>query len=418
MDYGILRLMLPAFCECLVLVGIHSYLGVHVIKRKVLFVDLALAQIAALGMLIALFFGITPHTPAAYGFSLVLTAVAAGVFALTSVPSARIPQEAVIGLVYAVAAATSILLIDRAPHGGEHIKEVLTGAILWVRWRTVGIAALVYSLVGLLHYAARRKFVLITDHPDRAWASGIRVRFWDFLFYLSFGVVITLSVDTAGVLLVFVFLVAPAIIAILLTDRWFHQLVIGWSLGLLVTVSGLATSYAADLPTGPTIVAAYAAALLIITGVLYVRRAEDRRRAMLTTAAVVAAALGIFLAIRIAGAALGGRHAAHPAGPHRQDAAPSAPAESPGDEAISPRSPMEEAERISDLLVRDRAEGVRAAIRFLESDPPIFFREEVARALAATLGQEFAPDGKLPMSDPVNRAVLERLKKAAEGSAP
>ena len=222
------KLMMLPFMECLVLVGIHSYLGIHVIKRKVIFVDLALAQIAALGTIVAFLFGIHPQTPGAYVFSLLFTFIGAAVFSLTRLRDERIPQEAVIGLVYALAAAVAILIIDRAPHGAEHIKEVLTGSILWVKWQTVVIAAVVYAAVGVFHYVFRERFLLISNDPDEAYRRGINVRLWDFLFYMSFGLVITLSVNTAGVLLVFVFLVVPAIMAISITDRLMHQLLIGW----------------------------------------------------------------------------------------------------------------------------------------------------------------------------------------------
>ena len=268
------KLMLLPFLECLVLVGIHSYLGIHVIKRKVIFVDLALAQIAALGSIAAFMFGIQPHTPGSYVFSLLFTFLGAAVFSLTRLREERIPQEAVIGLVYALAAAIAILVIDRAPHGAEHIKEVLTGTILWVEWQTVAIAAGVYAAVGIFHYVFRDRFLLISDDPAEAYRRGIRVRLWDFLFYMSFGLVITLSVNTAGVLLVFVFLVVPAIMAISITKRLIFQLLIGWGAGTAVSFLGLVGSYTMDLPSGPTVVAVYGAALLLVALVLFVVRSK------------------------------------------------------------------------------------------------------------------------------------------------
>ena len=144
--------MFPAFCECLVLVGIHSYLGIHVIKRKVIFVDLAFAQIAALGTLIAFLFGIPPHTLSSFAFAVSFSAMGAAVFSLSRFRRSKVPQEAIIGLVYAIAAAMTILVIDKAPHGAEHLKEILTGAILWVKWESVLTAAIVYSAIGLFHY--------------------------------------------------------------------------------------------------------------------------------------------------------------------------------------------------------------------------------------------------------------------------
>ncbi len=294
-------LMALPFLECLVLVGIHSYLGIHVIKRKVIFVDLALAQIAALGTIVALFVGLQPHTVGAYVFSLLFTFLGAAIFSLTRMRHEKIPQEAVIGLIYALAAAVAILVVDRAPHGAEHIKEILTGTILWVKWQTVLTAAIVYSAVGIFHYFCRDKFVLISNNPAEAYRQGISVRLWDFLFYMSFGLVITLSVHTAGVLLVFVFLVVPAIMAILITDRLLYQLLIGWSVGTVVSFLGLTASYAYDFPSGPMVVSVYGAALLVAALILYVARSEKRVAAMGYVAAGTAGTALVILGFYLLG---------------------------------------------------------------------------------------------------------------------
>ncbi len=272
--------MAPAFFECLILVGIHSYLGLHVIRRKVIFVDLALAQIAALGTTVGFLFGIMPGTTGAYWFSLLFTFVGAAVFSIARFRNNKIPQEAIIGLTYAIAAALAILVIDKAPHGAEHIKELLTGSILWVKLKTIETAAIVYAGVGIFHFIFRKKFFLISENPELAEKQGISVRFWDFLFYVSFGIVITHSVGTAGVLLVFVFLVVPAIASMMITDVLWKQLAIGWSLGLVVSVSGLYVSYVADLPSGPTVVVFYGALLVIFALFLYVKRTDNKIRAL------------------------------------------------------------------------------------------------------------------------------------------
>jgi len=276
MNFEMIDIMLPAFAECLVLVGIHSYLGIHVIKRKVIFVDLALAQIAALGSTFAFLFGIDPSSTGAYWFSLGFTVIGAAVFSISRIRHEKIPQEAVIGLVYALAAAMAILVIDKAPHGAEHIKEIMTGSILWVKWETILIAAVVYLVVGIFHYIYRENFLLISTNPELAYQKGLNVRLWDFLFYVSFGVVITHSVSTAGVLLVFVFLVVPAIATIMISDKLWLQLVLGWSMGTLVSMLGLFTSYVFDLPSGPTVVATYGLVLLITTLGVYIFRASRK----------------------------------------------------------------------------------------------------------------------------------------------
>ena len=284
MNLSVWDIMAPAFFECLILVGIHSYLGLHVLRRKVIFVDLALAQIAALGTTVGFLFGIMPDSMGAYWFSLLFTFIGAAIFSISRIRHEKIPQEAVIGLAYAIAAAVAILVIDKAPHGAEHIKEILTGSILWVKWETIRNAAIVYSLVGVFHYIFRRQFILISENPQKAYKQGMSVRFWDFLFYVSFGVVITHSVGTAGVLLVFVFLVVPAITSMLITDVLWKQLVIGWTMGVLVSIGGLYISYTADLPSGPTVVSVYGVTLILVALVLFIRRAELRSKAVMKIA--------------------------------------------------------------------------------------------------------------------------------------
>ncbi len=301
MNLSIWDVMAPAFIECLILVGIHSYLGLHVIRRKVIFVDLALAQIAALGTTVGFLFGILPGSSGAYWFSLTFTFIGAAIFSITRIKNDKIPQEAVIGLAYAIAASVSILVIDKAPHGAEHIKEILTGSILWVKWSTIRNAAIVYSLVGIFHFIFRKKFILISENPTKAYEQGLAVRFWDFLFYVSFGIVITHSVGTAGVLLVFVFLVVPAIASMLVFDELWKQLVFGWTMGVIVSVIGLYISYIADIPSGPTVVTLYGVMLVLIALVLYLFRADSRKTALLKIAGGVGITLAVIFGLYIVG---------------------------------------------------------------------------------------------------------------------
>ncbi len=303
MNLSIWDIMAPAFFECLILVGIHSYLGLHVLRRKVIFVDLALAQIAALGTTVGFLFGVMPGTTGAYWFSLAFAFIGAAVFSISRYRHEKIPQEAIIGLTYAIAASIAILVIDKAPHGAEHIKEILTGSILWVKWSTILKAAIVYSVVGIFHFIYRDKFILISEHPEEAYKRGISVRFWDFLFYVSFGIVITHSVGTAGVLLVFVFLVVPAVASMLITDVLWKQLVIGWTLGVFVSVIGLYISYVADLPSGPTVVAFYGVMLILIAIILYLIRAESRRKAMMKIALGIGVTLVVTFGLYLMGRA-------------------------------------------------------------------------------------------------------------------
>jgi zinc/manganese transport system permease protein len=281
--------MAAPFAECLILVAIHTYLGIHVLKRRVIFVDLALAQIAALGTTVGFIFGILPETNAALIFSMAFTFVGAAVFAVTRLRGDKVPQEAIIGLVYAITCAIAVLVVEKT-QGAEHIKDILVGSILWVSWKDVAIAAGAYLFIGIIHYRFRDKFLLISNYPEKAYRQGMRVRAWDFLFYLTFGFVIAFSVKVAGVLLVFVFLVAPAIMALMITDRLWHQLLIGWGMGTLVTVLGLYISYVVDLPSGPSVVAFYGITLVGGALIVYLVRARNRWKALKAICAGIAVA--------------------------------------------------------------------------------------------------------------------------------
>ena len=261
----IFELLLPAFVASLILTGIHAYLGVHVVERGVIFVDLSLAQIAALGTTVAYLAGYDLHSDAAYLFSLGFTFLGAAIFAMTRVHrQTRIPQEAIIGIVYAVSASLAILVMSKATQETEHLKEMLVGNILSVTWPELGKTAVLYALVGLFHFIFRERFLVISMNGDEAERRGWNVRFWDFLFYVSFGFVVTSSVAIAGVLLVFCFLIVPSVTAMLFARDLGPRLAIGWSMGALVSAGGVALSFMIDLPTGATIVATFGVTLLLI----------------------------------------------------------------------------------------------------------------------------------------------------------
>lgn len=268
------ELLLPAFVAGLILTGIHAYLGVHVVERGVIFVDLSLAQIAALGTTIGFLFGYDVHSQAGYLFSLGFTFLGAAVFALSRMHrKTRIPQEAIIGIAYAVAAAASILAMSKATRETEHLKEMLVGNILAVSWPELAKTAFLYAVIGAFHFFFRRKFLLISLDEEAAERQGIPIRFWDFLFYVSFGFVVTSSVAIAGVLLVFSFLIVPAVSAMFFTERIGPRLAIGWTIGAFVSAIGIYLSYLLDLPTGATIVTTFGAALILLAGLrLLLRR--------------------------------------------------------------------------------------------------------------------------------------------------
>jgi zinc/manganese transport system permease protein len=258
----ILQFLLWPFLASLILTGIHAYLGVHVVERGVIFVDLALAQIAALGATIAILIGMDPHGTGAYWLSLGFTFVGAAIFAFARTRRGHIPQEAFIGIAYAVASAAAILAMSKATGETEHLKDMLVGNILAVSRHDVLKTAILYGVIGLFHYIFRRRFLLISTNPEQAEAQGISIRFWDFLFYASFGFVVTSSVAIAGVLLVFCYLIVPSVGAMLFADRVGRRLAIGWTMGTLVSALGVWFSVLLDLPTGATIVCTFGAVLV------------------------------------------------------------------------------------------------------------------------------------------------------------
>lgn len=270
MDTTVLAFLAAPFVASLILTGIHAYLGVHVVERGVIFVDLSLAQIAALGATIALLLPITngdPHAPVTYWISLAFTFLGALVFSTIRSRRARIPQEAIIGICYAVASAAAILAMSKATSESEHLKDMLVGNILAVSWPEVGKTALLYGAIGAFHYIFRHKFLAISMNPKQAEAEGISIKVWDFLFYASFGFVVTSSVSIAGVLLVFCYLIVPSVAAMLYADSIGRRLAIGWTMGTVVSALGVYLSLKLDLPTGATIVCTFGLVLILMAAV-------------------------------------------------------------------------------------------------------------------------------------------------------
>lgn len=264
MNWQVVQFLLPAFCICLILTGIHVYLGIHVLSRGVIFVDLALAQIAALGATVAFLIGLPHEGGVTYFVSLAFTLIGAALFAATrNVEKRRIPQEAIIGVTYAISSAAIIILTDKSSHGAEHIKDMLVGNILWVSWQDVLTTLCLYSVISVFHYKYRKQFFLLSLEPEKAKTQKLSLKFWDLLFYSSFGFVITSSVKVAGVLLVFSYLVVPSIIGMLFSTTIKGRLGIGWSVGFLASVFGLTASYIFDLPTGACLVVLFGILLLI-----------------------------------------------------------------------------------------------------------------------------------------------------------
>jgi len=262
MDAGLI--LLPASVVCLLMILTHTYLGLHVLARSIIFVDLALAQVAALGMSIAFLLGEEPH-----GFSAQLYAFAATLFVafafahLRFIPS-KTAREVAIGCVYVVSTAMSIVILSRSSQGMEALKSMFNGNILWATWGEISIVAVVYVLLAGLHYFFRKRFYAISFGVGSEAKSSF---LWEFLFFASFAVVITLAVNLAGILLVFALLIIPAFSASIISTTFVSRLGLGWFLAVIGSIVGLLLSYNVDLPVGATVVSVLGVLPLVAVGI-------------------------------------------------------------------------------------------------------------------------------------------------------
>jgi zinc/manganese transport system permease protein len=249
---------------CLLLPGILVYLGLHIVRREVIFVDLALAQVASLGACVSLLLGHDAADTQTYLWSFGFTLIGAAIFALTRMRNhSRVPQEALIGIIYVVAAAAGILLLSRTAEGNEQLRRTLIGDVLLVSPQEVLKTFGIYLVIGVVHFIFRKKFMMISFEPERAEAEGLAVRWWDFLFYSLFGLVVTSFVQIGGVLLVFSYLIVPAVCANLLVNRIAALLALGWLIATGAGMLGLYAAYRFDLPTGAAIICVLGASLLL-----------------------------------------------------------------------------------------------------------------------------------------------------------
>ncbi len=254
--------LLAPLTICLILAGIHCYLGLHVLARGVIFVDLSLAQVAALGLSLGVLLGFDEHSAIVYFIALFMTFIASAIFALARRHESLFSQEAIIGIVFALSSAAVVLVAEKIPHGMEHIKNLLAGQILWVTWGDVTRVAIVYSIVGIIHYIFRKQFLDASLNR-----SPKKTILWDILFYALFGVVITSSVSVAGVLLVFSYLIVPSLISTFFFKTIKSRLIFGWVFGFVLSLIAMIFSYILDIPTGPFIVVCFASmpVFLLIT---------------------------------------------------------------------------------------------------------------------------------------------------------
>jgi len=249
-------ILLPAFVMMALMIATHTYLGLHVLARGIIFVDLALAQIAALGVSIAFLFGQESHGLASQAYAFGATLIAAFGFAkLRELPN-KTAREVTIGCVYVVATALSIVILSRSSQGMEELKAMFNGNILWVQWQEITVVAIAYLVLSVLHFIYYRQFKALSFKPDEAEENQVnRPSFlWEFLFFATFALTITLAVNVAGVLLVFAFLIIPAFSASIIIESFLNRLLVGWSMGILGSAIGLWLSLWADLPVGATVV--------------------------------------------------------------------------------------------------------------------------------------------------------------------
>ena len=254
-----IELLLAPTAAAMIILLTHAYFGLHVIQREVIFVDLALAQIAALGSTVAFLLGAEHGTTMAYVWAFGFTLLGAFIFSVTRWEDSPVPQEAIIGITYVVASAAVILLASFTAEGTEHLKETLTGSLIWVTWPTVAKVAVSYGAIGLFHYLLRKRMLGISFAPERTR----HVKAWDFVFYATFGVIITSSVQIAGVLMVFSVLVIPAVIAFFFCRRFHRALLLAWASGTVAVLTGIGASFALDLTTGPVLVCAFGVVLAV-----------------------------------------------------------------------------------------------------------------------------------------------------------
>src|SRR6266513_1991899 len=265
------ELMFWPCAACILLPWLLVYLGLHVVQRGIIFIDIAMAQMASLGICVVVLLGYEPESVMSYVMGLGVTLLGAAIFSVAGKRASQVPQEAIIGISYVVAAAAAILLLSRSAHGNEEIRNMLVGDITVVSaaevWKCFGV----FIAVGIVHFIFRKNFMLVSFQREEAYLRQWRVRWWDFFFYATFGIVVTIFVRVAGILLVFSYLIVPAVCAVTLARRTSMRLLIGWGISLLGGIGGVYVSIRGDFPSGAAIVCTFGALLILAAFVSLVR---------------------------------------------------------------------------------------------------------------------------------------------------
>ncbi|HNR97795.1 MAG TPA: iron chelate uptake ABC transporter family permease subunit [Planctomycetota bacterium] len=410
---------------CLLALSILSCVGVHVLKREIVFIDIALAQIVAVGAVWAhVYFDAGENSLLHHASTLGCALGAAVFYSVCRRRIAQVPLEAVIGVSYAIAAAGALFLLGIGARGHVHVQHMLSGNILWTRWEDLAFSAAVFAAAGALFFLLRPSFDAISEGYEAARRRGVKVVWWDFLFYTLVGLVITRAVCMCGVVLVFAFLIIPAAIAALFAAGWVPRLAIAWSVGALASLLGLLFAARLDFSLGPS-VALFLGICLILAAVL-------RRRRRSVSMAVLAAAAGAYVALLAAypgelGPVRSQRAAAETCAPDAEAA--EEPAASFSETEIRRRleaagapaefealfglvdDPALRAAIVCKALEADAPTGAALALRFLRSDPPFFFGQQAADGLRGVMGGGLEYDATRPAADPANRRALAAVRE-------
>ncbi|MBU8920490.1 MAG: metal ABC transporter permease [Bacteroidales bacterium] len=268
----IILFLLPPLTASIIILGLLAYLGIHVLKREIIFIDIALAQIAAVGATFAhVFLGRGEDSLAAYLTAFGFTVLASLFFSLIDRRIKQISHEAVIGVTYAIAASSSLFILAMAAGGDVHVEHMLTGSILWAQWPDIFSIALLFGLVGIFHIIFRKRFVHLSEKYGKESIKSSRDVLWDFLFYISMGLVITFSVKIAGVLVIFSFLIIPATFSAMFSGSWRSRIILAWAVGIFSIISGLALSYFLDFSCGPSVVTMLGLTLILTASIRAIR---------------------------------------------------------------------------------------------------------------------------------------------------
>ena len=238
----------------ILLAGMLSYFGNHILTRGIIFIDIALAQIAALGTMIGLLVGFADGSAAVQIISLIFTLAIISIFALTKFEKQIIPQEAIIGIIYGLGLGIAMLLAEKIPGGSNYITKTITGNILWVTWGDVISVAILFIIVAILHLFLRKQFIKISESKENLPFSIQKVRIYELIFYITFGIVVVKAVPIGGIFMIFVLLIAPTAMATLFTQKWLNRFIWSWIIGIIGSFIGIYISYQLNISNGPAIV--------------------------------------------------------------------------------------------------------------------------------------------------------------------